>query len=56
MSDRRTNKRYIYKKVELGSEINVDMMKQDTDNENLTSTKIGEEINPYQKVVLNNVY
>ena len=49
--------RYIYKKVELGSEINIGTMKQEIDNENLTATKIEEEeINPYQKVVLNNVY
>ena len=49
--------RYIYKKVESGSEINVDTMKQEIDNENLTATEIEEEeINLYQKVVLNNVY
>ena len=49
--------RYIYKKVQSGSEIKDDTMKQETDNENLTATKTQEvEINPYQKVVLNNVY
>ena len=49
--------RHIYKKVELSTEINVDIMKQEIDNENLTVTKTGEEkINSYQKVVLNNVY
>ena len=49
--------RYIYKKVETGSEINVDIMKQEIDNDNLTATKTEEEeINPYQKVVLNNMY
>ena len=49
--------RYIYKKVELGSEIKVDTTKQEIDNENLTAVKTEEEeINPYQKVVLNNVY
>ena len=47
--------RYIYKKVELGSEINVDTIKQEIDNENLTATKTEEEINLYQKVVLNNM-
>ena len=31
-------------------------MKQQTDNEKLTETKTEEEINPYQKVVLNNAY
>ena len=50
-------KKYIYKKVELGGEINVDTMKQEIDNENLTATKTEEEeINPYHKVVLNNMY
>ena len=49
--------RYIYKKVELGSEINVEIRKQEIDNEILTvATTEEEEINPYQKVVLNNVY
>ena len=49
--------RHIYKKVELGSEINVDTMKQEIDNEKLPESKTEEEeINPYQKVMLNNVY
>ena len=49
--------RYIYKKVQFGSEIKVDTMKQEIDNENLTAPKTEEEeIYPYQKVVLNNVY
>ena len=49
--------RYISKKVESGSEINVDTMKQEIDNENVTANKTEEEgINPYQKVVLNTVY
>ena len=49
--------RYIYKKAESGSEIKVDTMQQDIDNENLTATMTEDkEINPYQKVVLNNVY
>ena len=58
MFDRRTDETYIYKKVESGSEINVDTMKQEIDNDKLTGTKTNEEeeINPYQKVVLNNVY
>ena len=48
--------RCIYKKVESGSEINTNTMKQEIDNEKLTSTKTEEERNPYQKLVLNNVY
>ena len=45
--------RYIYKKVELGSEIKADTMKQEIDNKNVTATKTDEEeINPYQKVVI----
>ena len=50
--------RHIYKKVHLGSEINVDTMKQEIDSDKLTRTKTNEEeeINPYQKVVMNNVY
>ena len=47
--------RYIYRKVELGSELTVDTMKQEIGNEKLTTTKTEEETNPYQKVVLNNV-
>ena len=49
--------RHFYKKVELGSKINVDTMKQDINNDKLTGTKTSEEeeINPYQKVVLNNM-
>ena len=50
-------KRYIYKKVELGSEIKVYTMKQEIDNEKLTASRTEEEeINHYQKVVRNNVY
>ena len=50
--------RHIYKKVESGSEINIDTMKQEIDTYKLTVTKTSgeEEINPDQKVVLNNVY
>ena len=50
--------RHIYKKVESGSEINVNTIKHETDNDKLRRTKSNEEeeINPYQKVVLNNVY
>ena len=50
--------RHIYKKVELGSEINIDTMKQEIDNDKLKRAKTSQEedINPYQKVVLNNVY
>ena len=48
--------RHIYKKVESGNEINIDTLKQEIDNDNLTVPKTEEEINPYQKIVLNNIY
>ena len=49
--------RHIYKKVESGSVINIDTMKQEIDNDKLTKTNAEEEeISPYQKVVLSNVY
>ena len=50
--------RYIYKNVEQGSEINTVTKKQEIDQERLTETKTEEEneINPYQKVLLNNIY
>ena len=48
--------RYVYKKVESGGKLNIDIMKQKIDNDKLTETKTQEEINPYLKVVLNNVY
>ena len=49
--------KYVYKKVEQGSEINTETRRQEIDQEKLTEIKTGEkdEINPYQKVVLNNV-
>ena len=48
---------YIYKKVELGSEINADTMKQEIDNEKLTVTKTEEKgINPYIEGSMHNVY
>ena len=58
MFDRRANETYLYKKVELGSEINVDTIKQEMEDDRLTRNRTieEEEINPYQKVVLNNVY
>ena len=50
--------KYVYKKVEQGSEINTETMRQEIDQEKLTEIKTGkeDEINPYQKVMLNNVY
>ena len=50
--------KYVYKKVEHSSEINTQTIRQEIDQERLTETKTKEEdeINPYQKVVLNNVY
>ena len=49
--------KYVYKKVEQGNEINTDTKRQEIDQERLTETKTEkeDEINPYQKVVLNNV-
>ena len=35
--------RYIYKNVELGSEINLDTIKQEIDNEKLAATKTEQE-------------
>ena len=50
--------RYVYKKVEQGSEINTETLKQKIDQEKLTErqTEMEDGVNPYQKVVLNNVY
>ena len=48
--------RHTYTKVGLGSEIHVNTMKQETDNDILIETEIDDEqLNPYQKVVLNSV-
>ena len=50
--------RHINKKVELGSEINVDTIKQEMENDRLTRhwENEEEEMNPYQKALLNSVY
>ena len=42
----------------MGSEINVDIIKQEMEDDSLTRNRTNEEkeINPYQKVGLNNVY
>ena len=49
--------RYIYKKVEQGSDLNTETMKQEIEQEKITEKKpSGENENLYQKVVLNNVY
>ena len=48
--------KYMYKKVEQGSEINTETMKQEIEQEKLTEIKPSGEIKIYQKVVLNNVY
>ena len=49
--------KYIYKKIEQGSEINTETMRQEIDQEKLTEieTEKEGEINPYQRVMLNNV-
>ena len=49
--------RYIYKKVEQGSNLNIQTMKQEIEQEKLAEIKTNKENeNPYQKVELNNVY
>ena len=49
--------RDIYKKVESDSVVKVNTIKQEIEDDKLTRDKMEEdEINPYQKVVLNNVY
>ena len=49
--------RHIYKKVESDSMININTRKQEIEDDKLNRDRIEEdEINPYQKVVLNNVY
>ena len=49
--------RYIYKKVESESVVNVDTINQEIEDEKLTRDRIHEDvISPYQKVVLNKVY
>ena len=48
--------RHIYKKVESGSQINTDTLKQEIDSDKLQAPKTEEETNPYQKVVLSSVY
>ena len=48
--------RYVYKKVEQGSNLNIETMKQETEQENLAEIKANKESeNPYQKVVLINM-
>ena len=50
--------RFIYKKVEQGSDLNTETMKQEIEQEKMTEMKLSREneSNLYQKVVLNNVY
>ena len=50
--------KYVYKKVEHGRKVYTEIMRQEIDQEKLTQTEMEkeDEINPYQKVVLNNVY
>ena len=48
---------YIYKKVEQGSDLNTETMKQEIEQEKMTGKRSnGENENLYQKIVLNNVY
>ena len=49
--------RYVYKKVEQGSDLNTETMNQEIEEEEITEKKpSGENENLYQKVVLDNVY
>ena len=52
--------RHIYKKVETDKIINVETMKQEIEDDKMTSNKLNEEdtmeTNPYQTVILNKVY
>ena len=50
--------RYVYKKVEWGADLNTETMKQEMEQEEMTEMKPNEdnEANPYEKVVLNNIY
>ena len=55
MFDRRP--KYVYKKVEQGNNLNIETIKQNIGQEKLSKTETNKENdNPYQKVVLNNVY
>ena len=48
---------YICKRVEKSSNLNTETMKQEIEQEKLAEIRINKENeNPYQKVVLNNVY
>ena len=46
---------YVYKKVEQGSIINTETMKEEIKQKKLTDTD-GEKDNPYKRVILNKVY
>ena len=47
----------MYKKVEQGSSINTETMKQEIEEEKLKETEIDRgDDNPYKKVILNKVY
>ena len=50
--------KYVYKKVEQDSEISTETVKQEIDQEKIDRNRDRkeDEVNPYQKVVLNNVY
>ena len=49
--------RHIYKKVDTGSKINIDTIRQQNDIDRLTRNKTNEEeINLYQKIVLSKLY
>ena len=48
--------RHIYKKVESEGVVNVATMKQEIEEDKLRKDDIEDEINPYQNIIINNVY
>ena len=46
----------IYKKVESEGVVNVDTIKQEIEEDKLSKDSTDEEVNPYQQIVINNVY
>ena len=49
--------RYIYKKVELEGIVDIDTIKQETEEDKLSKNNIDdeEEVNPYHNVIINNL-
>ena len=48
--------RHIYKKVKLGSIVNIDTIKQVTEEDKLSKDNVNnDETNPYHKIIVNNI-